>query len=235
MAALLLLACACRCGEPAPGPAPGWLPKVPEGYGRPFRAGVTLRVQDRRLVLPSGMACLGLESSCAQALARLRGEDLVLELDEALKMADLSAALAALAEALDPGDQACLAAFDGKERRCVPFRPFSGEDFGAWLDADKPLGKIRIVMRSDGLEVVTDRGKLPGPDRYGPSLPSLAARPDYAGADDAAARLEARFPDEDTAGLVPSASIPVAQAARVLSLLSGPQGERFERTFLVYP
>lgn len=231
----LLAACSCRCGQPAPGPAPEWLPRVPEGYGRPFEPGALLRVQDRKLVLPSGQACLGQEGACREALGALRGKDLVLELDEKLRMADLSAAFAALGEALEDGDQVCLAVFDGKERRCVPFRPFSGDDFGAWLDAEKPLGKIRIVMRADGLEVVTDRGKVPGPDRYGPSLPSPGARPDYAGVEDASRKLRARFRDEDTAGLVPSASIPVAQAARVLSLLNGPQGERFEKTFLVYP
>ncbi|MGC4117721.1 MAG: hypothetical protein QM765_24825 [Myxococcales bacterium] len=226
--------CSCR-GGPAMGPVPEWLPRVPEGYGEPFRAGALLQVKDRRLVLPSGQACLGPESGCAQALEALRGKALVLELDQQLKMADLSAALSALGEALERKDQACLEVFDGKERRCVPFRPFSGDDFGAWLDAERPLGKIRIVMRSDGLEVVTDRGKIPGPDRYGPSLPSLGAKPDYAGVDDAAGRLKARFPDEDTAGLVPSATIPLAQAARVLSMLSGPEGGRFEKTFLVYP
>ncbi|HEY3444946.1 MAG TPA: hypothetical protein VGK67_01230 [Myxococcales bacterium] len=234
-AAALALAGSCACRGSVAGPAPEWLPKVPEGYGRPFRSGAVLRVQERRLVLPSGQTCLGPESACTKALEELRGKDLVLELDEKLKMADLSAALSAVSEALERGDQACLEAFDGKERRCIPFRPFSGDDFGAWLDADKPLGKIRIVMRTDGLEVVTDRGKIPGPDRYGPSLPSPGARPDYPGIEDAAAKLKARFRDEDTAGLVPSASIPVAQAVRVLSSLSGPQGERFEKTFLVYP
>ena len=228
------LACSCR-GSTASSPPPQWLPKVPEGYGRPYRGGPLLKVRDRRLVLPSGQTCLGQESACAKALSQLRGQDLVLELNEQLNMADLSAAFAALGEALEKGDQVCLEVFDGKERRCVPFRPFSGDDFGAWLDAEKPLGKIRIVMRTDGLEVVTDRGKIPGPDRFGPSLPSAGSRPDYAGVEDAAAKLKARFPDEDTAGLVPSASIPVSQAARVLSLLNGPQGERFEKTFLVYP
>jgi hypothetical protein len=230
MAALLLLACACRCGEPAPGPAPGWLPKVPEGYGRPFRAGVTLRVQDRRLVLPSGMACLGLESSCAQALARLRGEDLVLELDEALKMADLSAALAALAEALDPGDQACLAAFDGKERRCVPSAVLR-RDFGAcstptsrWARSDRDAARRAgggspnaASSRADPLRAVAAlaaaRPTTPRRRRGGAARGPLRTR---------------------TPRAVPSASIPWRSGEGAL-VLSGPQGERFERTFLVYP
>lgn len=150
-------------------------------------------------------------------------------------MADLSAPLGALATALGNGGTACLAAADSKGRRCIPFRPFSADDFGAWLDAERPLAKLRIVMRADGLEVVTDRGKVPGPDRYGPSLPSIGGRPDFDGLDTAAAKLHARFPDETIAGLAPSPSITVKQAARVLALLNGPQGERFERTFLVYP
>ena len=236
---LLGLSCSsagsCLGGASSPTPPPEWLPKVPEGYGEPFQSGTVLGVQDRRLRLPSGQPCLPEAPACTSALEGLRGQRLVFEVDEKLKMADLSAALAALGVALGPKDQACLETWDGKQRRCVPFRPFSGDDFGAWLDADLPLGKIRVVMRTDGLEVVTDRGKIPGPDRFGPSLPSPGARPDYAGMEDAAAKLASRFPDETTAGLVPSASIPVSQAARVLSLLSGPGGERFGQTFLVYP
>ena len=234
-----VFAASCRpllcAGRQELGPAPAWLPKIPEGYGRPFEPGPKLGVQDRRLRLPSGQTCVPDAPACAAELQSLKGQPLVLELDERLQMADLSVALATLGLALEPAQQACLEAWDGKERRCIPFRPFSGEEFGAWLDADKPLGKLRVVMRSDGLEVVTDRGKIPGPDRHGPSLPSLGSRPDYAGLEDAASRLKSRFPDETTAGLVPSASIPVAQAARVLALLSGPGGDRFEETFLVYP
>lgn len=217
------------------GPVPAWLPRVPDGYGVAWDARVTLRVSERQLVLPGGHRCLPEEAACAAALAALHGERLALELDGGLRVADLSGPLAALTFGLEEGETACLAVADSKGRRCVPFRPFSGEDFAAWLDAEKPLGKVRVVMRSDGMEVVTDRGKVPGPDRYGPSLPSPGTRPDFAGLDSALLRLSLRFPDEDEAGLAASPSIPVEQAARVLAMLNGPDGERFARTFLVYP
>ena len=196
---------------------------------------MTLSVQDRRLKLPDGRTCLPDEPSCAEPLTRLKGERLALELDSQLRMAELSAPLAALSLALKDGGTCCLAVADSAGRRCVPFQPFSGDDFGTWLDAELPLGKIRVVMRADGMEMVTDRGKLPGPDRYGPSLPSIGAKPDYDGLDAAAAKVKGRFPDEDTAGLAPSPSITVAQVARVLAILNGHGGSRFESTFLVYP
>ena len=208
---------------------------MPDGYGTSFEGRVRLTVQDRRLKLPSGQTCLPEEPGCAKALADLKGEKLWLELDSTLRLADLSAPLSALAQALKDGDTCCLAVADGKGRRCVPFRPFSGDDFGAWLDADKPLGKVRVIMRADGLEVVTDRGKVPGPDRFGPSLPSLGTRPDFDALDTLLSRVKAHFPDETMAGLAPSPSISVAQAAHVLALLSGPGGARFEQTFLVFP
>ena len=208
---------------------------MPDGYGVDFQGRVRLTVQDRRLKLPSGQTCLPQEPACARPLESLRGEKLWLELDSSLRMADLSAPLAALGQALKVGDTCCLAVADSKGRRCVPLRPFSGDEFSAWLDADKPLGKIRVIMRADGLEVVTDRGKVPGPDRFGPSLPSVGTRPDFEALDTVISRIKARFPDEPEAGLAASPSISVAQAARVLALLNGPGGCRFEETFLVYP
>jgi len=216
-------------------PPPAWLPRVGDGYAAPYRARTTLTVKDRRLILPSGGACLAGERSCEDALSSL-DTPLALEVDARLTMADLSGPLAALSLAI-PGDaQACLAVVDaGGARRCVPFHPFSGDEFAAWLDADAPVGKIRVVMRSDGLEVVTDRGKIPGPDRYGPSLPPLEGRPDFAGLDAAVAKLHGRFPDETIAGLVPSGVVSVGQVARALSILCGPDAGRFDRTFLVYP
>ena len=225
---------ACRSSIPA-APPPAWLPSVPDGYGRPWDARAVLSVQEGHLKLPSGQTCLPDEPECSRALQMLRGERLALELDGSRIVAELSAPLAALSLALPAERTACLAVADTKGRRCVPFRPFSSDDFGAWLDADQPPAKIRVILRADGMEVAIDRGKIPGPDRHGPSLPSLGARPDYQGLDADAAKLKARFPSETEAGLAASPSIPVAQAARILAILSGPGGERFERTFLVYP
>jgi hypothetical protein len=209
---------------------------VPDGRGERYSARAELGVRDRRLVLPSGRVCgLPADDGCARELEALRGEPLALDLGASVLMAELSGPLALLSQALEPGDQACLLAADASSTRCLPFRPMSGEEFGAWLDADRPLGKIRLVMRSDGIEVVADRGKVPGPDRFGPSLPSVGGRPDFAGLEPLTRALATRFPDEEQAAVVPSARMSIAEVAGALAALSGVDAERFPRTFLVYP
>ena len=42
--------------------------------------------------------------------------------------------------------------------------------FQAWLD-EPVAGKVRIIQREDGFEVVTNMGKLPGWDPNGPTVP----------------------------------------------------------------
>lgn len=234
---LLSLALASGCKAPArPGPPPDpKLIQVPDGYGRPYSAEVSLSVRDRLLLLPGGRRCGLTDIGCAQALAALRGKAVALELDPALAMADLTMPLSRLSEALEDGAAACLAVSDSRERRCVAFRPFSGEEFGAWLDAEKPLGKLRVIMRADGFEVVADRGKVPGPDRFGPSLPPIGGRPDFDGLDRMLGKLARRFPEEDQAALAPSPGLRLRDVGRALGLLSGLGGERFPRAYLVFP
>jgi hypothetical protein len=233
--AVVAALCACKAPVRAAPPADPALARVPEGYGRPYAADLVLSVKERALLLPGNRACGLTDVGCTQALAALQGRSLALELDPALPMADLSVPLSRLSEALGNDGAACLTVSDAKELRCLPFRPLSGEQFGAWLDADKPLGKIRVVMRSDGLEVVTDRGKVPGDDRFGPSLPPLAGRPDFEGLDRLLSRVARRFPDEDEAVLAPSPSMRIGEVSRALGAMSGPGGERFPKVFLVYP
>ncbi len=227
--------CACKAPVRAALPADPALTRVPEGYGRPYAADLVLRVKERALLLPGDRACGLTDVGCGQALVALQGRSLALELDPALPMADLTVPFSRLSEALGEEGTVCLTVSDAKERRCLPFRPFSGEQFGAWLDAEMPPGKLRVVMRSDGFEVVTDRGKVPGSDRFGPSLPPLAGRPDFDGLDRLLGRLARRFPDEDQAVLAPSPSMRAGEVARALGALSGPGGERFPKAFLVYP
>jgi len=42
--------------------------------------------------------------------------------------------------------------------------------FQRWLDEPKP-GKIRVIQRADGFELMTNIGKLPGADPNGPTAP----------------------------------------------------------------
>jgi len=233
--ALALLAGGCKSPVHASAPPDSWLVQIPPGYGRPYAADAVLKVKDRLLLLPGGLACGLTTAECAPALRALQGKRVALELDPDLPMADLTVPLSRLPETLTGSDAACLAASDGRERRCIPFRPFSGEEFGEWLDAERPAGKIRVVMRGDGLEVVADRGKVPGPDRFGPSLPPLEGRPDFDGLDRLLSKMARHFPDEDQAVLAPSPSLRVRDVGRALGLLSGPGGDRFPYAFLVYP
>jgi hypothetical protein len=224
------------CQRPADSaPPPSYLPRVAERLGRPYDGQRVLRVKDRRLVLASGEGCLPGEPACAAALKELEGQPLALEIEQELLLADLSVALATLSSALGPRDFPCLLVADATQRRCLPFRPLSGEEFGAWLDAEKPFGKIRVVMRSDGMELVTDRGKVPGPDRFGPSIPTEIGRPDFDTLLRTLSRMKSRFPDEEEAVLAASARTTLGHAAQVLAALSGEDASRFGKTYLVYP
>ncbi|HCF62194.1 MAG TPA: hypothetical protein DFS52_29915 [Myxococcales bacterium] len=224
-----------RCSAPQLTAAPPHVPRVPDGYGEAGFSGEILRVRARKLLLPDGRACGAEAPECAEGLAALRGKQLGGELEGSLLMADLSEPLAALALALEPKAQACLLVGDSASVRCLPFRPFSGGQFAAWLDAPEPVGKVRVVMHSDGIEVVADRGKVPGPDRYGLSLPPLRGKPDLKGLEPLMRRMAYSFPSEDEAGVVPSGRMTVEEVARALACLSGPDAERFSETFLVYP
>lgn len=217
-AALLLLCCLLGCKRDAVQPeAPAHLPEVPSGYGGQWKAEAVATVTERRLVLPPG-----------------DDDPLALEIPATTKMAELSGAFAELQQKRGE-EPICLAVAAARKRRCISMRPMSGEQFGEWLDAQRPYAKIRLVMRSDGIEVVTDRGKVPGPDRYGPSIPPVEGRPDFASLEEVLRKLASRFPDEEQAVLAPSAGLEMSDVAHALALLHGPGGERFEEVFLVYP
>jgi len=106
--------------------------------------------------------------------------------------------------------------------------------FDAWLDEPKP-GKIRIIQRQDGLELVSGIGKLPGPDPNGPTVPVRGGRLDVATTREGLQRLQLRFHAPD-ACLVPSFGTELRAVGTVLSAFwSGPREPLFERVCLVYP
>jgi hypothetical protein len=107
--------------------------------------------------------------------------------------------------------------------------------FDAWLDEPKP-GKIRVIQRQDGLELVTGVGKLPGPDPNGPTVPVRGGRLDVATARLGLQRLRQRFPGATDACLVPSFGTELRAVGVALSAFwSGPAQPLFDPVCLVYP
>jgi hypothetical protein len=109
------------------------------------------------------------------------------------------------------------------------------EGFRAWLEEVAP-GKLRIIQRSDGFELTTSVGKLPGPDPNGPSVPVRGGRQDLATLRRGLGLLKGRFKTSEDLCLVPSFGTEVAQAARALGgTYSAPGEPWFEELCFVFP
>jgi hypothetical protein len=115
-----------------------------------------------------------------------------------------------------------------------PLRLRDERAFDAWLDDPKP-GKLRVVQRQDGLELVSGVGKLPGPDPNGPTVPVRGGRLDIATARQGLSRLQQRFRVEE-ACLVPSFGTELRAVATALTAFwVGPKEPLFAELCLVYP
>ncbi|WP_439329015.1 hypothetical protein [Corallococcus carmarthensis] len=109
------------------------------------------------------------------------------------------------------------------------------QGFRAWLEEVAP-GKLRIIQRADGFELSTSVGKLPGPDRNGPSVPVRGGRQDIATLRRELARLKGRFTTSDDLCLVPSFGTEMVQVARALGgTYVAPEEGLFDTLCLVYP
>jgi hypothetical protein len=109
------------------------------------------------------------------------------------------------------------------------------DGFRAWL-AEVAPGKLRIIQRSDGFELTTSVGKLPGGDPNGPSVPVRGGKQDIATLRKGLERLKGRFKTAEDICLVPSFGTEVAQAARALSGIYTALGEPlFDTLCLIYP
>jgi hypothetical protein len=107
--------------------------------------------------------------------------------------------------------------------------------FDAWLHEPKP-GALRIIQRQDGLELVTNVGKLPGGDANGPTVPRRGGQLDVALAREGLERLKSRFSDADTLCVVPSFATEVRETAALLSAAwASADGPLFTALCLVYP
>jgi len=109
------------------------------------------------------------------------------------------------------------------------------EGFRTWL-AEVAPGKLRIIQRSDGFELTTSVGKLPGPDANGPSVPVRGGRQDLATLRRGLGLLKGRFKTSEDLCLVPSFGTEVAQAARALGASYTAPGEPlFETLCFIFP
>lgn len=225
-----LLSALAGCSKaPPPVPAPPGLATIPAGHGSPYTPRPLLRIRDRALVLPSGERC-PLSGSCP-GLQALAGQPLAIELEASLIVAELSQPLGLIAARLGPGETICLRVAAGGQARCLDVLPRPAAALGAWMDAERPLAKIRLMVRADGMEVVTARGKIPGPDRYGPSIPTKDGRHDAALLSQSLARLAAYFPEERDAALLASPQTAAQTVATALDALGNASENQFSKRF----
>lgn len=104
-----------------------------------------------------------------------------------------------------------------------------------WIDLPEP-GRLRVVMRGDGYELATSVGKLPGPDRNGPSVPLRQGRHDLGRLRLGLEALLDRFTTEDMICWVPSFGMELATVARSLAATYEDDGDPlFKRQCLVFP
>ena len=107
--------------------------------------------------------------------------------------------------------------------------------FDAWLHEPKP-GALRIIQRQDGLELVSNVGKLPGADANGPTVPRRGGQLDVALAREGLERLKSRFADADTLCVVPSFAAELQETGALLTAAwASADGPLFGSLCLVYP
>ena len=177
----------------------------------------------------SSVASLRADAGVTSVLSAIGKGPALLVPDDTTYMAEIAPLLAALDDARVP---TWVLHPDGSVAFRVELRDEAA--FDAWLDDSKP-GKLRIVQRQDGLELVSGIGKLPGPDPNGPTVPVRGGRLDIATAREGLQRLQARFHVAD-ACLVPSFGTELRAVGTVLSAFwSGPKEPLFDTLCVVYP
>lgn len=107
--------------------------------------------------------------------------------------------------------------------------------FRAWLDEPVP-GKVRVIHRQDGFEVMTNLGKLPGGDPNGPTVPVRGGQLDLTTLQRGLQRVRQRFPEAPDVCFVPSFGIELSQTARSLVVdFAASDAPIFPSVCLVYP
>ncbi len=222
----LVVVAGCR-RAPLPVPAPPGLAEIAPGRGTPYTPRALLQIRERALVLPSGERC-PLSGACPSLMA-LRGQPIAVDLEASLMVAELSVPLSQIALILGREETICLRVAAQGEARCLDVLPRPAAALGGWMDAEKPLAKIRLMVRADGMEVVTVRGKIPGPDRFGPSVPTKGGRHDWALLAQSLARLAAHLSQEREAALLASPQTSAQTVAAALDALANASEDQFEK------
>jgi len=107
--------------------------------------------------------------------------------------------------------------------------------FDAWLHRPVP-GALRIIQRQDGLELVSNVGKLPGGDANGPTVPRRGGQLDVALAREGLQRMKKRFPEAEGLCVVPSFATELRETATVLTAAwAAADQPLFASLCLVYP
>jgi hypothetical protein len=204
-------------------PAPVWGTPAPTGA-------VAVQLRGSELQLGGRRFASALDGGAGPLLSELNGRPVLLVADQDTYLAQAAPLLAAL-------DDARTTVWLLHPSGTVAFKLLLHDEkaFEAWLDEPKP-GKIRVIQRQDGLELVTGIGKLPGPDPNGPTVPVRGGRLDVATARLGLQRLRQRFPNATDACLVPSFGTELRGVATALSAFwSGAGQPLFETICLVYP
>ena len=223
---VLVVAAGCRRAPP-PVPAPPGLAEIAPGRGTPYTPRTLLQIRDRALVLPSGERCPA--TGACPGLMALRGQPIAVDLEASLMVAEMSVPLAQIALILGVEETICLRVAAAGASRCLDVLPQPAAALGGWMDAEKPLAKIRLMVRADGMEVVTVRGKIPGPDRFGPSVPTKGGKHDLALLAQSLARLAAHLPQEREAALLASPQTSAQTVAAALDALANASEDQFEK------
>ncbi len=107
--------------------------------------------------------------------------------------------------------------------------------YQAWIDDPVP-GKLRVIHRSDGYELQTNLGKLPGQDPNGPSVPVRGGKYDLATLQRGLEKIQKRFKEAPDLCFVPSFGMELSNASRAMAAnYVRADTSYFAQTCLVYP
>lgn len=159
------------------------------------------------------------------------GSAVVLAFDEDTYLAQVLPLLAALN---DGGAQVWLQSPDAPAI-AWPVTLRDEATFNAWLD-EPTAGKLRVIQRSDGFELQTNMGKLPGADVKGPTVPARGGTMDLVLLQEGLTRVKGRFTEAPDVCFMPSYGTTMRDATRAIATNWSAADKRvFGAACLVYP